>query len=259
MKILLCNDDGIFAPGLKKLIDVLGSNHDLTVVAPDSERSAVSHGLTIRRPLFVREWQFDKAVGYAVSGTPADCVKLGLDSLISGDRPDLVVSGINNGANTGINVFYSGTVAAAFEATFVGIPAMAISIDSFHPEHYDTAALIAESILMQIQSIPGNIVMNVNVPDVKLSQVAGVRVTNQSKISYNDRYIRRVSPNGQSYYWLDGDRQDDIDNLDYDDCAVKKNWVSVTPLTADFNLEKQMAQETDRWLRKISLPIKSCS
>ncbi|MCD4652644.1 5'/3'-nucleotidase SurE [bacterium] len=260
MRILITNDDGIFAPGLLALVRVLRDDYSLTIVAPDSERSAVSHGLTIRTPLFVEESDILNMKGYAVSGTPADCVKLGIDQLVPGGLPDLVISGINSGANTGINVFYSGTVAGALEATFVNVPAIAISINSFNPENYSSAARIAAELVGRFKhdAFPGNVVLNVNVPDVGFDAIKGIRICRQSKTGFKDRYIRRESPGGQAYFWLNGDNLKQTRNIDLDDYALKENWVSVTPLSADFNANDGVFMETDQWLKMEDLPIKPC-
>lgn len=260
MKILLSNDDGIFAPGLKCLAETLSADHDLIIVAPDSEKSAVSHSLTIRRPLFVSSWDGFDHPAYAVSGTPADCVKLGLDHFLADADPDLVISGINNGANTGINVFYSGTVAAAMEATFMQIPAMAVSVDSFKPVHIQTAARVVRELVGQLELNPLRTLslLNVNVPDIPYDDLKGIRQTRQSRFRYQDSYQRRESPAGQEYFWLDGDRPEDQADLTLDDCALRHHWVSITPLTGDFNASTDVCTETDQWLEKVSLQAKSC-
>jgi len=255
VKILLSNDDGIFAPGLEALVCALSKNHTLTVVAPDTEKSAVSHGLTIRTPLFVNEVTIQNHSGYAVKGTPADCVKLGIDQFIPDGSPDLVISGINRGANTGVNVFYSGTVAAALEATFAGIPAMAVSLDSFQAINYDSAAKITAEFVQRFQEnpFPGNLMLNINIPDKKSCDIRGIRICKQSKIRFDDRYLRRESPDGQIYYWLNGELPEEIDDIDLDDCALKNDWISVTPLMADLNVKDDMMLRTAKWLETENL------
>ncbi|MBN1296742.1 5'/3'-nucleotidase SurE [bacterium] len=250
MRILLTNDDGIDSPGLHALVHALSPTHQMTVVAPDRERSAVSHGLTIREPLFARPVDLKGLTAYAVSGTPADCVKLGIDQLVEEAVPDLIVSGINNGPNTGINVFYSGTVAAAMEATFVNIPAIAVSIASFTPRTYSVAAGITAVLVerFDVSVFHGSLVMNVNIPDCPADCIRGMRITRQGRIRYKDHYVRRVSPGGFPYYWLDGDHPDKVCDIDVDQGAIEENWVSITPLTADFNAGETRVQEVERWL-----------
>lgn len=252
MRILLTNDDGIFSPGLQALVRTLHQSCDITVVAPDRERSAVSHGLTIREPLRVRSYPLGEIEGFAVSGTPADCVKLGIDQLTPGGRPDLVVSGINNGPNTGVNVFYSGTVAAALEATFCDVPGIAVSIDSFTPDDYRYAVDVTEWMVKRFRDKPlhPQLVLNVNVPNGSRETIKGFRVTRQSRIRFKDHYIRREAPGGRPYFWLDGDHPDPIPTLELDHGALAARWVSITPLSADFNVGETLSPEIDLWLRQ---------
>jgi 5'-nucleotidase len=259
MKILLTNDDGIQAPGLVALAVLLSAENDLTIAAPDIERSGVSHALTISRPIFVSETIVADRMGFAVSGLPADCVKLGIDRLVK-NRPDLVVSGINRGANTGVNIFYSGTVAAAIEATFAGIPAIAVSIDSFAPLDYLFSAQFVANLIriIQNQKLPGNIVLNINIPDLPESRIQGVRLTRQSRRRYKDRYLRRQTPNGKPYYWLDGDAPEQMDDERIDDCALAKGWISITPLSADFNLAETGIGEITEWIERVDLHDRFC-
>lgn len=254
MRILLTNDDGIHARGLQELAASLALDHSITIVAPDSERSAVSHGLTIRTPLFIRTHTVGHLTGTAVSGTPADCVKLGIDKLVEAE-PDLVVSGINNGANTGVNVFYSGTVAAALEASFSGIPAIAVSIGSFTPAHYQDASRITSAIirLLDQYAIPAGVVLNINIPNLPESEIRGIRITRQSRIKFKDSYLRRENPNGAPYFWLDGDQPEEIADLDLDEYALRQGWISITPLVADFNAMESVVREVTQWIRSTSL------
>ena len=255
MRILISNDDGVFASGLKALVSNLAGSHELTIVAPDREQSAVSHGLTIRRPLFTSDWTVAGLPALGVSGTPADCVKLGIDQIMADNPPDLVLTGINNGPNTGINVFYSGTVAGAMEANFLEIPAIAVSVASFNPSHYDTAAVIAAKVVKFYEEVPfpGNNTLNINVPDLPLEQLQGVRICRQSRLKYKDHYVPKEAPNGRTYYWLDGDHPQVNDDLSLDDCALKKGWVSITPVKADFNADEKIMGETAKWLNQEDL------
>lgn len=258
MKILLTNDDGIRAPGLGALVEELTVENDVVVVAPDSERSGSSHGLTISQPIFVTETKIGAKQGFAVSGFPADCVKLGLSHLVK-DRPDLVISGINKGANTGINVFYSGTVAAAIEATFVGIPAIAVSINSFTaPDYSFSAQFIAQIVrILKTHPIPNKVVLNINIPDLPEEQIQGVRLTRQNHCVFKDKYIERMAPGNKPYYWLNGDPPEQVDDTSIDDCAVAKGLISITPLVADFNISETHSRDITKWIEQSDLLEKS--
>ena len=234
MRILLTNDDGIYAPGIEALACALRSIGEVTVVAPDVEQSAVGHSITLAVPLRVREVRKrGELFGYGVKGAPADCVKLALAALCE-ERPDVVVSGINFGANVGIDVFYSGTVAAALEAAFVGIPAVAASIALSPEPDLEFAAKVVRE---QVQALPlGEAeapLLNINVPAVPADQVKGVRLTRQCMKPYTDRYVRRSDPRGRDYFWLDGDLACDETDTDTDVVAIRDGYVSVTPLKHD--------------------------
>lgn len=256
----MTNDDGIHARGLHELASILSLEHEISIVAPDSERSAVSHGLTIRTPLFIRQHPVGTLTGFAVSGTPADCVKLGIDQLVD-HEPDLVVSGINNGSNTGVNVFYSGTVAAALEASFSGIPAIAVSIGSFTPEYFKDASRITGNIIRELDpaSFPQGLVLNINIPNLAECDIRGIRMTRQSRMKFKDAYLRRETPNRVPYFWLDGDHPEEIADLNLDEYALRKGWISVTPLVADFNAPEAINGEVARWIQSNSLLEKSFS
>ena len=208
MKILVCNDDGIWAKGISELAKAMQSMGEITVVAPDVERSATGHAITIHDPLRVREttlWESD-IKGYSLTGTPADCVKFGV-SMIMDEPPDLVVSGINRGPNLGTDVLYSGTVSAAIEGAILGIPAMAVSLDSYDDEDYSFAAQAALEIAKKIVEyhLPADILLNVNVPAISGNLCKGIKVTKLGVRKYKENYIKRVDPRGGVYYWLNGD------------------------------------------------------
>ena len=234
MHILLTNDDGIYAPGLEVLAVALRRFGQVTVVAPDVEQSAAGHSITLAVPLRAREVERDgQFFGFGISGAPADCVKLGVFTLCD-QRPDLIVSGINLGANVGIDVFYSGTVAAALEAAFIGIPALAASIGVGPDADLDFAAeVVCEQIEAFPSSTPEPLVLNVNVPAIPRDQVKGVRLTRQCMKGYVDRYVKRSDPRGRDYFWLDGDLHFDETDHDSDVAAIREGYVSVTPLRHD--------------------------
>ncbi|MGB3975794.1 MAG: 5'/3'-nucleotidase SurE [bacterium] len=254
MNILLTNDDGIRAPGLIALAEALSVENEVVIIAPDTEKSGSSHGLTINQPLFVTETEVGERTGFAVSGFPADCVKLGLSHLVK-NRPDLVISGINKGANTGINVFYSGTIAAAIEATFVGIPAIAVSIDSFvSPDYSFSAQFTANMVrILKTHGIPEKIVLNVNIPDLPEEHIQGVRLTRQNHSIFKDKYIRRIAPGNKPYYWLNGDPPQQVDDDAIDDCALAKGLISITPLVADFNVAETRSKDIMKWIEQADL------
>jgi 5'-nucleotidase len=233
MNILVTNDDGIASPGIYALVQALRTVGTVTVVAPDRQQSAVGHALTVSEPLRVTHiWRDEQFFGYAVSGTPADCVKLAVAQLL-GRKPDLVVSGINHGYNTGINVLYSGTVSAATEAMLLGIPAFAVSLGSFD-EHADcsvaarTAAYIAER--YHHLGLPAGTLLNVNVPPLSESEIKGLRITRQGQGMWNDTYQERLDPMGRPYYWLCGTYNHLDNDPNADDVAVEQGYIAVTPI-----------------------------
>ena len=235
MRILLTNDDGISAPGLRVLQARLAARHEVVVVAPDQERSAVGHGITLHHPLRAFPVTLNAHFqGYAVSGTPADCVKLGLFDLLS-QHPDLVVAGINPGANVGVNVNYSGTVAAAKEAALCGIPAIAVSIQGREVLNYEDAAAfvleLAETVFRQ--GLPRGTFLNVNIPNVPFAEIAGTVISRQGTRLLSDRFEKRTDPRDQAYYWSGSDPQTFEDDPEIDGAALEGNRISITPIKCD--------------------------
>lgn len=209
MRILLCNDDGIQAPGLHALQNAVKDLGEIHVIAPDRERSAISHGITLTKPLRTRPWpNRDATFGTAVSGTPADCIKLAV-SLLLDPKPDLILSGINLGPNAGISVLYSGTVSAAAEGPIMGIPAIALSLDTFHEPNWETAARVSRHLVEQVISgqfvIPPETFWNVNIPNRPYDQLAGLRITRMGASRFVEKYERREDPWGNPYYWMNGE------------------------------------------------------
>ncbi len=235
LSILITNDDGIYAPGIWHLKQAMQEVGQTTVVAPVAEKSAVGHAITLSDPLRVQEVERDgHFFGYAVNGTPADCVKLGVHCLL-GEKPDLIISGINQGPNTATNIIYSGTVSAAAEGTILGIPSMAISLASFTKQYFDYAAKVAKIVSRAIltKGLPPGTLLNVNVPAVEEKEIKGFRVTRQGKGRYEESFDKRVDPNNRTYYWLTGKRMV-LDTDDHvDDLAVMQNYVSITPIHYD--------------------------
>lgn len=202
------------------------------VVAPDTEKSAVGHAITIANPIRTVEIeQKNGFCGYAVDGTPADCVKIGVQSLME-SQPDIIVSGINMGSNTGVNVIYSGTVSAATEGTLLGIPSIAFSLDSIKKSNFSVSEKIAERITRRIlqQSIPGGTLINVNIPDLPESEIKGIRITRQGNAFFRDSFEKREDPRGRMYYWLTGEMEDPKKVADSDSQALAEGFISITPI-----------------------------
>jgi 5'-nucleotidase len=248
MRILLTNDDGIHAPGLWALHHAFSAHHQVTVVAPDRERSAVSHGITLHQPIRSVFTRVNGSLsGFAINGTPADCVKLGLAELL--DRPpELVVSGINPGANVGINVNYSGTVAAAKEAAMAGISAMAVSIIAPGDRHVDAAARFTESLSLQVKEwgLPKGTFLNVNFPDLPINEIRGVRWSRQGSGVFAQHFEKRRDPRDQIYYWQGCDGQGAYDQSDIDGAALGDRYISITPIKCDMT-DYETLRELSRW------------
>ena len=238
MKILLSNDDGFRAEGLRALARSL-SGHELVIAAPAGECSATGHGLTLRDPLRVRVAEEDGLRFHGVTGFPADAVKFGLSVLCQGAPPDLVVSGVNHGANTGQNLFYSGTVAAAAEGTFAGIPSLAVSLAAGHgrvpPGGFDTAARVARQVVDRFarRPLPPEVLLNVNVPDLPAGQLRGFRVSRMGYARFHEIFEERLDPAGRRYWWMDGAKNGDDTDPEHDDFQVHAGWISLTPLRLD--------------------------
>lgn len=232
--LLLTNDDGIGAPGLGALVEALSPLGEIIVVAPASERSAVGHAITLSDPLRVDKYSCEGFEGYAVNGTPADCVKIAYWALIK-KKPDLLVSGINLGINTGINILYSGTVSAATEGTFLGIPSFAISLATFENPDFAFAASFAKKMTITLleRGLPRGIYLNVNVPALAAEEIKGVSITRQGLALFEEKFDKRTDPHGRVYYWLTGQKVDKEKALDVDDGAVQAGRVSVTPVHYD--------------------------
>lgn len=235
MRILITNDDGILAPGIEALYRAVSDLGDVNVVAPETTQSAMGHAITVKTPLSVRRVHVNNAFwGHAVDGRPADCVKLGILELID-SRPDFVLSGINAGANTAINVLYSGTVAGAVEGAFFGIPAMAFSLELSDELNFRAAGKIARALFQTfVASKPGRgVVWNVNIPALDDGAPKGVRACPQATIQMQDAYIKQKDAAGRELYFLDGrmPMHHDCPNTDLE--AMYEGYVAVTPLRFD--------------------------
>ena len=235
MRILLTKDDGIYAKGIEVLHEHLSEDHDVVVVAPETEQSAVGHAITLTDPLRVKSIDRNGTFfGYAVKGTPADCVKLAVNELMK-PPPDLVVSGINLGANVGINVIYSGTVSAATEGTILGVPAIAVSINTFRDPDFQPAARFARLLVRQVKEhgLPPYTSLNVNVPAISESKIRGVRVTRQGVTRFVEKFDRRMDPRENVYYWQCGSNPPLEEDGDTDASALAKDCISITPIQHD--------------------------
>ena len=233
--ILVTNDDGIHSHGLACLYDAMKDIGSVYVVAPDRERSAVSHSLTMHRPLKVQQIGPQK---FTVNGTPTDCVAIGINKILP-EKPALVASGINKGANLGDDITYSGTVSAAIESTIMGIPAFAVSLVMLPgedvPHHFETASRISTEIGKYIlgHSLPYDTLLNVNVPDIPPAQIAGIKVTRQGKRVYDNAIKETLDPHGEKHYWIGGGQPYWEHGEDTDIQAVIEHSISITPLHLD--------------------------
>ncbi|MCL4304636.1 5'/3'-nucleotidase SurE [bacterium] len=234
MIILISNDDGIQSGGLHALVRAVADLGQVWVVAPDREQSAVGHSITISEPIRYVDFELEGAFRtFAVNGSPADCVKLALSELLP-ESPALVLSGINRGENTGISVIYSGTVSAATEGAINGIPAAAISVDSFTPTDYQASATIAKRTaeLILSKGLPEGTLLNVNVPALPLNEIMGTRVVRQGKGRFKETFLKRNDQRGRIYYWMDGHKLP-LQETDTDGIAIAQGYVAITPIHFD--------------------------
>lgn len=250
MRILLINDDGYQSPGLLILAQMLASHGRVTIVAPDRDRSGSSNSLTLNVPLRA------KALGnghYYVEGTPTDCVHLAITGLLN-EEPDLVVAGINHGPNLGDDVLYSGTVAAATEGRFLGLPAIAVSTVSYEPQHLETAALVASKLIANLDSevLGSKLILNVNVPDLPFDELAGMRATRLGHRHKAEPVTRAKDPRGRTIFWVGpaGPEEDAGPGTDFH--AVRHGYVSVTPLQVDLT-RHALIDPLAEWLETCSL------
>jgi 5'-nucleotidase len=245
MKILLSNDDGYFATGLAVLAETIAELADIVVVAPDRNQSGASHSLTLNAPLRVGKAD-DRT--FFVNGTPTDCVHLAITGLLEED-PDMVVAGINHGANLGDDVLYSGTVAAAIEGRFLGLPALAVSLVGENPTHFETAARAACKLVRKLQSrpLPPDTILNVNVPDIDFDALKGFQSTRLGFRHRSEPMVRSADPRGRPVYWVGpaGAGQDAGPGTDF--YAIEHHYVSVTPLQVDLT-RHDAVHEVGNWL-----------
>ncbi len=248
LKILVSNDDGIHSIGVSTLVNELRKIGTVTVVAPAMEQSAAGHSITMKNPLRVKEYFVNnKLFGYAVDGTPADCIKMGIKNILE-EKPDIVISGINNGSNAAINVIYSGTVSAAREAAIMNVPSIAVSVNSHTPNHYEYAAKLAAKLAVFVgnKKLREGTLLNVNVPDLPEEEILGISITKQGQSKWDDYYEERIDPYGVKYYWLTGKMDFQDVEKDCDVIAMKNNRVSITPVHFDLT-DYKMFDEMKNW------------
>jgi len=235
-RILLCNDDGIHAPGISVLHGAVKGFGEIHVIAPDVERSAAGHAITLADPIKSMPVQKDGVFfGSAIGGTPADCIKLAVCAVMKDAPPDLILSGINLGSNTGISVIYSGTVSAATEGVILGIPGVAFSLCTYTDPQWDAAGRIASEITQRIidNPMPPGVLLNVNIPNLPYDRLKGIKITRMGRSRFIEKFHQRLDPRGRTYYWLDGELEVHDEGEDIDIHAVRDGYVSVTPIHLD--------------------------
>ena len=248
MHFLLSNDDGYQSPGISALAEVLGSLGKVTVVAPDRDCSGASNSLTLDSPLYVKQ---DERGFYYVNGTPSDCVHLAITGLLD-EEPDMVVSGINSGANLGDDVLYSGTVAAAMEGRFLGCPAIAFSLVGEKPVDYSTSKLVVTEIVKSLIENPlDDALLNVNIPDVNYDEIKGFKVSRLGNRHKSEPVIKTLDPKGRNVYWVGpvGAEQDAGEGTDFH--AIRSKYVSITPIQIDLTRHQSLASLSD-WVEALN-------
>ena len=252
MNILISNDDGIHANGIQALSEILSQNYNVYIIAPDRERSAAGHSITLNSPLRVEEVEakYGAIRSWAVSGTPGDCVKIGVNAILSEqEKPDLVISGINHGPNLGHDIIYSGTVSCAIEGAMMNIPSIAVSLNSYKPtlDDFQFAAEFVNSLIPKLDrfNFPEKSILNINIPGIDKENITGVAVTEMGGRMFTDNYEKRIDPRGKVYYWMAGK----LSNEKYDDntdiTAIRQNKISISPLS--FNLtRKDVLEDLDK-------------
>ncbi len=260
MKILISNDDGIHAPGIQALYEALSPLGEVTVCAPLTQQSAVGHAITISDPIRVEEVFKDGAFfGYGVTGTPADSVKIAYDSIFD-DPPDLVVSGINQGPNTGIAILYSGTVSAATEGAILGIPSMAISMGSFDAIHWETGAAVAVRLAANFDTskLPPKTTLNVNVPNLPLEETKGYKLARMGESQFEDTFHKRQDPHGRTYFWMDGELRAQDEHPMNDVTLLREGYITLTPIGVDLTRD-DVFPTLESWmpeLRRSDTPVR---
>ncbi|MCG9794129.1 5'/3'-nucleotidase SurE [Flavobacterium algicola] len=248
--ILITNDDGVTAPGIRALIEVMSEIGQVVVVAPDKPQSAMGHAITINNTLYIDKISKDgdAILQYSCSGTPVDCVKLGVNEILK-RKPDLCVSGINHGSNSSINVIYSGTMSAAVEAGIEGIPAIGFSLlDYSWDANFEEAKPFIKKIALEVldKKLPKDVVLNVNLPKLKTNEIKGIKICRQAKAMWVERFDKRTSPFGKEYYWLTGDFVNEDKGEDTDEWALANGYISIVPVQFDLTAH-HATQQLNTW------------
>jgi 5'-nucleotidase len=246
--ILVCNDDGIEAPGIHALVNSMKKLGSVTVVAPAEPHSGMSHAMTLGEPLRIKKYlKNNHFFGYTVSGTPVDCIKVALSHILD-SKPDLIVSGINYGSNTAMNTLYSGTVAAAVEGTIQNIPSLAFSLTTYENANFTYAAKFARQLAREVlkRGLPPDTILSANIPNVPETEIRGILFTRQGRSRWEESAIERHDVYGNPYYWLGGSLQLQDHDLAHDEYAVRQNYVAVTPLSCDWT-DHRFRSELETW------------
>ena len=240
MNILVSNDDGISSNGICTLVETLSQYHDVYVVAPDRERSAAGHSITLHTPLRVEEVEPKHGAKkcWMTTGTPGDCVKIAISAILSNNElPDFVVSGINHGPNLGRDILYSGTVSCAVEGATMGIPSIAVSLASLRsePEDFKYSGEFTVKLLEELKEskLPAKTILNINIPGLDKEDISGVAITQMGKRIFSDKYERRIDPRGKVYYWMAGELVTEPQDAKTDIAAIRNNKISITPISYD--------------------------
>ncbi|AWA31406.1 5'/3'-nucleotidase SurE [Flavobacterium magnum] len=246
--ILVTNDDGIFAPGIRMLIDIMKELGDVVVVAPDKPQSAMGHAITINSTLYLNRVSGENDNEYSCSGTPVDCVKLAVNEILH-QKPDLCVSGINHGSNSSINVIYSGTMSAAVEAGIEGIPAIGFSLADFDwNADFSQSRKFIRNIAAHVleRSLSNGTILNVNIPKLPEADIKGIKICRQAKAMWMEKFDKRTNPNGKDYYWLTGEFVNQDEGEDTDEWALANGYISVVPVHYDMTAHHAI-QELNSW------------
>ena len=249
MRILLSNDDGIASNGIRALSEALSEKHQVYIVAPDRERSAAGHSLTLHTPLRVEKLDepvYKSTATWVTTGTPGDCVKIAINAVLEPDeQPDLIISGINHGPNLGADILYSGTVSCAMEGAMLGVPSIAMSLASmnYEYENFEYSAKFVNLLLKKLKgfNFPKKSILNINIPALDEEDIAGVAITELGRKMFTDNYEKRVDPRGKVYYWMAGELITEAEDSNTDIAAVKNNKISITPVTYEMTKEDVMS------------------
>ena len=248
--ILITNDDGITAPGILALIEVMSESGDVLVVAPDKPQSAMGHAITINNTIYLNKISKENAsiTQYSCSGTPVDCVKIAVHEILK-QKPDLCVSGINHGTNSSINVIYSGTMSAAVEAGIEGIPAIGFSLLDFAWDaNFEDVKSFVKKITLKVleKGLPEGVILNVNLPKLKEHEIKGIKICRQAKAQWVEKFDKRTTPSGKDYYWLTGDFVNQDQGDDTDEWALDNSYISLVPVQFDLTAHHAM-QQLNTW------------